>query len=206
MARRLKPIESGTVFKKLTVISTIEPKDNSPYEYNVVCECGNKSVVRGDRLKSGKTKSCGCLRGANMLKHGKYKLKAYMAWYHMIERCYNKKSSSYRRWGGRGITVSDSWRSLDNFLNDMGEPEKCYSLDRIDNDKGYSKENCRWATNEEQAQNRRTSIQVTINGKTASVSKHCRDLGLHNRLIYKLIKKGLSPENAFIKAKEMGLK
>lgn len=100
-------LESGTVFGKLKVLSIINKPTSSGYKYNVLCECGNKTIVFGRNLKKGHTKSCGCFRSENMYVHGKSRSKAYRAWVSIIHRCLNKKCRSYKDYGARGITVSD---------------------------------------------------------------------------------------------------
>lgn len=94
----------------------------------------------------------------------------------MIGRCYNKNNKRYHDYGGRGITVSEDWRlSKNNFLNDMGKrPTNKHSLDRIDNDKGYSKENCRWATIKQQSKNKRSTVNLVAFGKTKCIADWSR--------------------------------
>lgn len=121
------------------------------------CDCGTKRPVREHRLHSGNSKSCGCVRG---ILHGEAfhnTTPEYRSWSHMLERCYNPNSHAYSRYGGRGITVCDRWRyNYPNFLADMGRrPSLKHSLDRIDNDKNYYLENCRWALPNIQNANRR---------------------------------------------------
>jgi hypothetical protein len=126
------------------------------------CDCGNTKETKQMCLNSGSTRSCGCLwhgsgeNNANY-KHGKMHTAEYNTWLRMKQRCYNENTHYYKNYGGRGITVCDRWlESYENFLADMGmRPSKTHSLDRINNDEGYSPENCRWGTKTEQSFNRR---------------------------------------------------
>lgn len=110
--------------------------------------------------------------------------KTHQCWRDMQQRCYNPNNKKYPIYGGRGITISDRWlESYNNFLEDMGEKPEGYTIDRIDNSKGYSKENCRWATPKQQAYNRRTNRFVTYKGQTKTLMEWCEELGWnHNKL------------------------
>jgi len=117
----------------------------------------------------------------------------------MLERCYNKQDIGYQNYGGRGIKVCDIWKeSFFNFLEDMGErPSTDYSLDRMDNDGNYDPSNCKWSTIEEQANNRRNNIIVTIDGVTKSITQWCDELNLNRFTIYgRISKHGFTPEEA----------
>lgn len=113
-------------------------------------------------------------------KNGDSSLPEYFIWSAMKDRCYNDKCNRWSTHGARGIVVCDRWRnSFKNFYADMGpriDPK--LSLERIDNDGPYSPENCKWATDREQAENRRTTHRITLNGKTQSLKAWCRDFGV----------------------------
>lgn len=161
----------GEKFNRLTVIGSIDKEKGKPQKYICKCDCGNiiKTPTKY-KLKSGHTGSCGCLKRERVSeKNSKYKNKGKISerntYLQMIDRCYNKDHKCYHRYGGRGIAVSDKWlESFDNFYDDMGgRPFKGAQLDRIDNDKGYSLENCRWATAFENSMNRNVSYNEDRN-------------------------------------------
>ena len=118
-------------------------------------------------------------------------------WAHMLSRCYNPKDKRYARYGGRGITVCWRWAaSFDYFCQDLGAPPEGLTLDRINNDGPYSPENCRWATHEQQANNRAQAVMLTYNGKTQSISQWARELGLGVNTISVRHRQGQPPEQA----------
>lgn len=139
------------------------------------CDCGNSKAVLGESLRNGKTKSCGCFRKestrASFSVHGKCKSAEYQSWQGMHSRCSNINNQAYWRYGGRGIKVCSRWSSFANFYADMGDkPSVDMSIDRIDNDLGYSPENCRWATDSEQSRNKHNTLIVTYKGTSIPVA------------------------------------
>ena len=153
---RIKDIK-GKVFGKLTVLKFHSIKDHKAL-WECICECGTKTISRGDHLRNGRSRSCGCLGGCPIT-HGCHrrglKSPAYKSWANMMQRCTNPNSDWYHCYGGRGITVCEEWKDFRNFLRDMGERPAGLSLERINNDKGYSPDNCKWATTSEQNANKR---------------------------------------------------
>lgn len=122
---------------------------------------------------------------------------AHNCWCAMTARCMNPKDAAFDRYGGRGITVCERWHWFEPFFEDMGEsPSRFHSIERKDNDLGYSPENCRWATDAEQANNTRRNVFVTRDGITMTVSQWCRALKLPGSAVRQRIYRGMSPEDA----------
>ena len=167
-----------------------------------LCSCGNKSLVQGNHLRSGATESCGCLHREISIRantsHGKTHFAEYRIWSGMKTRCCNENNPAYPYYGGRGITICDEWKeSFETFYRDMGpRPSPKHSIDRKNNDLGYSKENCYWATKKEQANNRRNSILYEFDGDRKTLTEWCSELGLCYNTTYYLLSKNLSFEDA----------
>ena len=129
------------------------------------CECGKETETLFRSVLSDKVKSCGCLQreaaalqGRSMKSHGMSTTSTYHIWQSMKQRCYDKNNINYDNYGGRGITVCDDWlAAFQAFYADMGERPDGLTLERIDNNKGYNKNNCKWATYTEQSYNRRNT-------------------------------------------------
>lgn len=123
------------------------------------CDCGIPTLALASNVKKERTKSCGCLAhsGGSRLTHGHRaaRSRAYASWSNIKSRCDNPNTHQYADYGGRGITYDPRWARFENFLADMGEPPEDLTIDRIDNAKGYSKENCRWTDKSTQRRNKR---------------------------------------------------
>lgn len=149
---------SGMQFGRLTAIR-FHGVTRSKRMWECKCACGAEVIVSIGSLRSGNTKSCGCLhvetaRNKN-LSHGRCRTKIYSIWTHMLQRCRNPNRPRYHDYGGRGITVCKRWLTFENFFEDMGEVPAGHTLDRIDNDGNYEPKNCKWSTPTEQTKNSR---------------------------------------------------
>lgn len=121
--------------------------------------------------------------------HGMYGTPIYRLWLRMKQRCLNPNDRAYHHYGGRGIDVSNSWLSFDNFYSDMGDKPNGMTLERVDNNRGYSKENCVWATRKQQARNRRTTKFYTLGNETKSIQEWANTIGISHESMRKRIEK-----------------
>lgn len=176
----------GQKFGRLTVLREEKPHVSTSgkniHMWLCVCECDGKEVIlRGDSLRHGRTKSCGCLRiqkcKERKASHGMVGQPEYKVWSNMKSRCYNSNTANYPNYGGRGIKVCERWlESFENFYEDMGErPSKNHSIERLDVNGGYSLENCIWIENEKQTRNQRMKNHNTsgVTGVFFSVNRNC---------------------------------
>ena len=174
------------------------------------CDCGNELVANGYNARSGKLISCKKCSAERIrlasVKHGKSETPEFSTWTDIQTRCYNKNTKAFKDYGGRGITVCSKWlESFDNFLSDMGnKPSKSHSIDRINNNGNYEPNNCRWATIETQANNKRNNRKLTINGITKNMSEWAKEYNLSSTAILLRIRRGVSGEGLIAKSKLYG--
>lgn len=164
-----RKIKVGEKYGRLITIEKIKSAKGVKSRWLCVCDCGRSKSVIGSDLLGGKVKSCGCLlkeaKGRPTNENAKNRHPLYATWNNMMSRCYNHNSTSYKRYGALGITVCDRWHTFELFVEDIGErPSKLHSVDRIKNNLGYFKENCRWATDKEQARNRISNKLLMVDG------------------------------------------
>lgn len=174
---------TGQRFGRLTVIEEEPIRIHNRIKWSCRCDCGNVTSVYGCHLTTGQSTSCGCFNKEQTskanLKHGMRNERLYNIWSHMKARCSNEKTAQYADYGGRGIKVCDEWLSFKSFsewaLNNGYRDD--LTIDRIDVDKGYSPDNCRWANIEQQANNKRNTAYITVDGVKMSIADWQRRIG-----------------------------
>jgi len=193
-------IQAGTKYNRLTLTGNTEMmkgkrggKKKRRY-VEVLCDCGTKKWVMYQGVRKGTIKSCGCFfkdMASTTQGHRTRRTGIYSSWESMKRRCLYKPHMAYANYGGRGITVCDKWLNFSGFLEDMGDTWKeGLSIDRIDNNKGYSKDNCKWSTDLEQGQNKRYNYVLYHKGVKLSLAGFCRALGLSYASIGHKLRRG----------------
>lgn len=193
---------TGEKFGRLTVIGVsrkVESGNRERYYWRCKCDCGNEKEVRTDCLTSGLVKSCGCLKKdqdkINLTKYHKHKLSHTKLWdtyYGMKSRCYDKTDKRYSDYGGRGIEICPEW--LENFENFVSWSLKNgfddnLQIDRIDNDSGYSPQNCRWISIKENCRNRRSNVMIEYQGKMITLVELSEILNIPYKTAYSKYRK-----------------
>lgn len=173
------------------------------------CDCGVQKTFYSNALRSGSTKSCGCMKSESVASarttHGMTHSREFNTWKGMISRTTNPEDPFWGSYGGRGIYVCDRWKgSFENFFSDMGKRPEGTTLDRIDNDKGYEPGNCRWATKKEQALNRRTTIRLKLNGEEVSRKEAAFRIGISVNSLRRWLMLGLSADEVMNKYRKLG--
>lgn len=162
-------------FGYLVAISIDKSAPHKRTKWFCKCDCGNTTIVPTCDLTSGHTTSCGCKKHETKnTTHGLSNTRIYSIWCGMKKRCYNPQSKAYTTYGSKGITLCDEWKNdflsfyqwaMSNGYSDV------LTIDRIDNEKGYSPENCRWTTHSEQQCNRTNNVFVVYKGKKITLSE-----------------------------------
>lgn len=187
---------TGKRFNKLVVLGFAEsrrrPCGATRSYWRCKCDCGNITIVNQSHLKDGRTKSCGCLKRTT-----KSHKRIHRIWKGMKDRCLNPNYHSYSRYGGRGITICDEWindsNAFERWAVSNGYSDEL-SIDRIDNDKGYSPDNCRWVDKITQQNNTSSNLYLEYAGRKLTASEWARELGISRSVIYERHKKGLPVE------------
>lgn len=199
---------TGQRFGRLTVIRFLEQHEREDYrrQWLCKCDCGNEIQANSSKLRSGHTRSCGCIvkeKIGNVNKKYKHTSKRlYSVYKSMIDRCYNPKIREYHNYGGRGIEVYEDWKNnYDAFAEwalatgyDQNAGHGDCTLDRKDVDKGYTPDNCRWVTNQVQQNNRRDCIYAEYNGETHTCMEWSKLLGISYQKIHYHLKLGKTTE------------
>jgi len=214
----------GEVFEKWIVVSyagTIKSiKDgivtSAVAHWNCLCECGNLRTISGGHLRNGASKSCGCYKPKAVESGRKRRIKGkwiedkispeYAAWNSMKDRCLNKKNNAYLRYGGRGILICSRWlgkNGFQNFLCDMGrKPNIFLTLERVNNNDGYSPNNCIWATRKEQSRNTRYNRIMEMDGRKMCVSEWAEEYNISVSLLFSRLNLGWDLRDALFRSKK----
>jgi hypothetical protein len=191
------PIKIGQRFGRLTVIERCEKDKFGNYTWRCICDCGNKTMVRASYLKSGTTKSCGCLKKENRITHGDSYTRLYHIWYGIIRRTEDSNRKEYKDYGGRGIKICPEWRNSYEAFRDWalrnGYTDNLL-IDRINKDDDYSPSNCRWISRKEQSLNRSDTRRLTVNGITKTLSEWARHTGMPYAKLKKRVRLGWPDE------------
>ena len=197
---------AGNTFGRLTAVKRSK-NAGKRVTWLCACSCGKQAVVYASKLRNGHTQSCGCFQverasaankrhGHSTYPNGGRATKEYQAWSNMLRRCYSQTNKHFADYGGRGIAVCDDWqRSFEAFLRDVGPaPSPRHSIDRIDNNADYSPPNCRWASPQEQARNKRNSVTLDFRGETRLMCEWASVVGISAKRISARLKRGWSVE------------
>ena len=188
-------------FGRLKVLSWIGRDKFGLNVWNCICDCGKTTNVVQQKLKSGHTKSCGCLKYDRGDLYLISNTKLYKNLDSIKQRCYNKKNKSYKNYGGRGICVCESWlgsyKEFYDWAVENGYSEEL-SIDRIDNDGDYSPTNCRWVSRKVQNRNKRDSVNIEYRGEIKNLADWADELGMsYSTLRARYITYKWSVEDAF---------
>lgn len=182
---------TGKRFGRLIVIERSDkPGSGHQPKWKCKCDCGNEKTIFGASLRNNDSRSCGCRNGENLKTHGLSNRPEYKIWKSMIARCENPKCSRFSDYGGRGIKVCKRWReNFQNFIDDVGfRPSEKHSIERVDVNGNYEPLNCKWATDIEQARNKRIYSKNTSGHSGVTLEKETgrwrASIRINNKLVY----------------------
>lgn len=202
---------TGKKYGRLTVLGLSEKKSGRKSYWVCECECGNKKLVRSDCLKKGQVQSCGCMKkeqdrvNLGRTTHGDTPVgshkRLWQIWQGMKQRTSNQNKKSYAKYGGRGITVCDEWRdsyiAFKEWAFANGYDENL-TIERIDVNGNYEPGNCRWATQKEQCNNRRSNVLIEWQGKTQNIEQWAEETGIAYSVLHDRYRRyGLRPPELF---------
>ena len=202
-----KDLYVGKKMFNYTVVDVVRREGKTRDELQCLCECGKTFYIFPYMFGKEGYKSCGCLKLRKINEfnttHGGSTHPLYNEYNSMVGRCYRKNHNHYSMYGGRGITVCDEWlkspQAFYNWVESVGGRPKGYSLDRIDNSKGYSPDNCKFVSQHDQLRNTRANIQITHNGVTKCLTDWALEYGINNETARQRYHKGYSFEEIFSK-------
>lgn len=189
---------TGQRFGRLVVLQYTGKDKRNQARWDCRCDCGNITNVSTQNLKCGNVQSCGCSRKGINSTHKQSRSRLYKIWCAVVQRTKNPNNPNYAYYGKRGITVCDSWSTFEPFRDwalENGYSENL-TIDRIDNDKGYSPDNCRWIDRKQQAENRRSNHFLIYKGETKTLGQWATQFGMKRTTLCKRLNNGWSIEEA----------
>jgi len=181
----------GKSFDRWTVIERADSDKYGIAIWKCTCKCGREGLVRGNALRRGASLSCGCITHEIITKHGMCESRPYRIWQGLKTRCTNPKQPNFERYGNRRIEYDIGWETFEGFWEDMSISYRDgLTIERIDNSKGYSKDNCRWVTPHEQNRNMRTNIFIEYKGTKYCLTDLALKINVPRRKLYYLHNKG----------------
>lgn len=200
---------TGKRFGRLIVLERLDKPSYKGASWLCKCDCGNSIIASSQSIRIGHTKSCGCynkeIRKQICIErnttHNKSKTKVFHTWTNIRQRCNNPNISAYHKYGAKGIKVCERWNSFENFFADMGNPPtNKHTIERIDSRGHYEPSNCKWATMEEQQNNRTNNRLIEYNKQKMTLQKWSKLMGIDRKTISRRIDNGWPIEKAlFIK-------
>jgi hypothetical protein len=199
-----KKDETGKIYSFLTVIQENGVNKSGQTKWLCKCECGKETTAEGASLRLGRVKSCGCkspkFTSEKMKKHGLSRTRTYSIWAGMKARCNpNAKYTKSHLYSEKGIMVCEKWKKFENFYADMGEAPTNKTLGRLDGNKGYCLENCRWETYTEQANNTTKNHWIEFNNKKMTIAQWANLLGIKQNTLLTRVRRGWKTEKALLK-------
>ena len=193
---------TGQTFSQLTVICRAENDKRRGARWKCRCACGGFATIRAYNLRSGKTKSCGCMGRERLIErnfvHGRTGSPEYATWKSIIKRCTNPNDISFKNYGERGIKVCEEWMNdFMAFFNYIGpKPTQKHSIERINNNRNYQPGNVKWATQKQQCNNKRNNHRITLNGQTMTITQWADFVGIPPKTLHNRINLGWPPVKA----------
>lgn len=181
-----------------------ESRSRAKKKWICQCDCGKVKSFFETNLLRGLSTTCGCSKGRKPT-HGLRHKRAYTSWHTMIRRCEDVNCNGYENYSARGITVCEEWHDIEKFYADMGERPEGTSIDRIDNNKGYYKDNCRWATAREQSLNKSSNRHISFNGMTKTITEWSEHFGIKRAFLNDKLRSGM-PFEDIVKVVQVGAK
>jgi len=183
-------VKPGDQYDRVSIIREVE-QVREKRRFLCRCDCGAVKVIKLNSLRTGKTKSCGCLLVERRLKHGFFGTKQYTVWHDMKQRCLNPNEKWFKNYGARGITICKEWLDPKVFCEWalMNGYQDNLTIERIDNNGNYCPENCKWIPGEEQHKNTRRNRKITFNGKTQILTDWARELKISCSALSERLKK-----------------